>query len=119
MTNKRCDDCFHKYICDTNDFNGECTHFINFNSVKILPCAIGTDVYYIEMDKCFKRIAGICTSCCNDCIHFIGNINVVTKKFTLDMENRIGYTVFLTYDEAVQKMCEIVKNMLKNNNINY
>lgn len=74
------------------------------NGVVVLPCKVGETVYEVKRDYCDRRELDKCDGCCDgwDCSCPDNNAEwlITPQFFSCGMLDRIGNTVFLTYEEA-------------------
>ena len=75
-----------------------------------LPCKIGTTVYHVYADDCGNTP---CLGFCGDCKD--ANWKVLPTIFDYWHIPQFGKTVFLTQEEAVEKLEIIKSNNTKNN----
>lgn len=84
-------------ILDIEEYVAE---YLLANGIVVLPCKIGSTVYYfrpIPCKICPNRIE-------RDCTYIKCPKQICTKSFTLSMKNKIGKTLFLTYNEAEKEL---------------
>ena len=77
------------------------------NGVIVPPCKVGDKVYFLDA---ICGTDGYCINncCCIDCTH--GELQVCEIDFDLSMYKEIGETVFLTKEEAEEKLEELKEN---------
>ena len=98
-----CDDSIHNGICfyQSNTPNiTKCPHFKDKSRYIELPCGVGTTVYKIYADDC----GGNCIEFCEFCTD--ARWKLVETKFSVSLFDDIGYTVFLTKEEAEKALKE-------------
>lgn len=107
-----CKDCAHYDIClfhideETEMTVNECEHFKDKARFVELPCKVGDTVYYIFANKIFKKRV-------TQYIEILRKSEMVDKWYGVNFsENKtfededIGKTVFLTREEAEEKLKE-------------
>lgn len=76
--------------------------------VVVLPCKVGETVYEVKRDYCDRRELDKCDGCCDgwDCSCPDNNAEwlITPQFFSCGMLDRIGNTVFLTYEEAKEEI---------------
>ena len=120
-----CKDCLHCKVCLCNDnydhhASSLCDHFKNKANVVELPCKVGDTVYiknrpliisFLHIDE--NSISFVVQFDCDDCytcpfyedyVSFEGEHDCKTMGYIEFTEEDIGKTVFLTREEAEQKL---------------
>lgn len=116
---KLCENCIHANVC--GEKNKVCQNFKDKSFFIELPCAVGTAVYVIEACQCYsKNHAARCANRLPDSRNRAlltvkvrpehkpestsKCLKLFERPFKLEYMNRIGKSVFLSFEEAKSKI---------------